>query len=225
MNEKQAPSGLVRCEITNKLDPEEDIVTIQGYRVCAEGKAELLDRLKRGDRPPGVLDRPSVQRRFGGMFLDGLIFGVVYMVVTISVLGTMTLAPGPAPGSSAVIILWQLIYSVITAAYFVLMHGRYGQTLGKMAARIKVVRHDGGNIGMGTSALRYIYFQGPALLGTALLTAAFMLDSPPLEVSAAAMSGLSSIYVLISGVLAALDRDQQRAIHDRLAMTRVVALE
>jgi uncharacterized RDD family membrane protein YckC len=43
---------------------------------------------------------------------------------------------------------------IVTFAYFAIMEGRYGQTLGKMALGIKVVREDGGRIGTREAVLR-----------------------------------------------------------------------
>ena len=43
---------------------------------------------------------------------------------------------------------------LVTFAYFAIMEGRYGQTLGKMALGIKVVREDGGTIGTRDAVLR-----------------------------------------------------------------------
>lgn len=49
------------------------------------------------------------------------------------------------------------VFFVLYPAYYVLMEGLYGRTLGKMAAGVKVVRQDdGGRPGFGKAALRAV---------------------------------------------------------------------
>jgi uncharacterized RDD family membrane protein YckC len=43
---------------------------------------------------------------------------------------------------------------IVAFAYFAIMEGRFGQTLGKMALGIKVVREDGGRAGIREALLR-----------------------------------------------------------------------
>jgi hypothetical protein len=43
------PPGMGRCEVTGKLVPEDELVELNGQRVCAEGKAILLERLTSGE--------------------------------------------------------------------------------------------------------------------------------------------------------------------------------
>ena len=43
---------------------------------------------------------------------------------------------------------------IVAFAYFAIMEGRFGQTLGKMAAGVRVVREDGGRIGIKEALLR-----------------------------------------------------------------------
>jgi uncharacterized RDD family membrane protein YckC len=48
-----------------------------------------------------------------------------------------------------------LVYAVVVFAYFMLMEGYLGQTVGKMLLGIKVVREDNGEVpGLGAAALR-----------------------------------------------------------------------
>jgi len=51
--ELSAPPGMGRCEVTGQVVPEDELVLIHGQRVCAEGKAILLERLKAGEAMPG----------------------------------------------------------------------------------------------------------------------------------------------------------------------------
>ena len=74
-------SGLVQCEITGKWVPEDEIVEFQGRMVCAEGKELLLERLRSGELLPGEMETPSIGKRFGCLFVDGLVLGVVSIVI------------------------------------------------------------------------------------------------------------------------------------------------
>lgn len=44
----------------------------------------------------------------------------------------------------------------VSAAYFILMHGRFGATIGKMVIGAKVVNEDGSPISYGRATLRYL---------------------------------------------------------------------
>ena len=42
------PLVMVQCAITGQWVPDDEIITLQGHRVCADGKLELLERLRSG---------------------------------------------------------------------------------------------------------------------------------------------------------------------------------
>jgi uncharacterized RDD family membrane protein YckC len=68
--------------------------------------------------------------RFWAGFVDGLVF------IPITILDAFLAAP---ERSAAVIIVWSTISYSVSWLYSVLLHARYGQTLGKMAAQVKVL--------------------------------------------------------------------------------------
>ena len=228
-DEPSEQAGLVQCEITGRWVNENEVVTIQGHRVCAEGKAELLERLKSGQSMPGELDRPTVLRRFACMFLDGLILGVANMALGFLLVGGALIAiSNPQQGNMAALgvgfAMWQLLTTTGTAAYYALLHGKYGQTLGKMAGKIKVVNTDGTPISMKTAFARIVYLH-VATFGAAIITSvAVLLEFEGLFIAATVINGIGGIYILASTIVALVDRDQQRAIHDRLAKTRVIQI-
>ena len=212
-DELSAQPGMGQCMITGKYVPEDELVTIQGYRVCAEGKAILLERLKAGDQMPGELEKPSVLLRFGCIFLDGLIFAIPAMVLAMVLVGGATLAAGRAnaPLISGGITL------VLTAAqliYFGAMHAARGQTLGKMAGKIRVVNLDGSPISAKTAYVRALAYTWPNLVQGVL-----QLSGAPAVVQLA--SGILAVWSL-ADVITALINSQQRSLHDIIAGTRVV---
>jgi uncharacterized RDD family membrane protein YckC len=66
--------------------------------------------------------------------------------------------------------------------YFVFLHWARGQTLGKMAFRVRVVSLDGGPVSFGQSALRHVgSWLSVAILGIGYLLAAFRADKRALH--------------------------------------------
>ena len=221
------PAGTVQCEITRQWVPEDEIITIQGHRVCAEGKAELLERLRSGELMPGELERPTVLRRFGCAFLDGLILGIINAALGVMVVGAAFAGAG-APGGTnplgGTFAALQVVLAAISLLYYTLLHGKYGQTLGKMAGKLKVVNDDGSPISMGTAFVRALYWQGPGVVASLILAAEIVMRATPTMTISQTFNFVVLIYIVTSIVMALMDRAQQRAIHDRLAKTRVIRL-
>ncbi len=71
---------------------------------------------------------------------------------------------------------------VISAAYFVLFHWAWGQTLGKMALQIKVVSIDGGPLSFGQAVGRYLaMFLSAIILGIGFIMAGIRSDKRALH--------------------------------------------
>ena len=86
--------------------------------------------------------RAGFWRRFAGVFIDGIILGIVEVVLR-SILGA-----GAGTG----------LYVVISIAYFtILIGGGRGQTVGQMALGIRVIDFNtGGPIGYGRAFIRWL---------------------------------------------------------------------
>ncbi|HEV7301138.1 MAG TPA: RDD family protein [Tepidisphaeraceae bacterium] len=195
--------------MTGQVLPEDELVTIQGQRVSAEGKAILLDRLRSGETMPGELEKPTVMRRFGAIFLDALIIGLPFAVI------------GGVMGASGNLDLVQngiltFISTAVTVIYFGAMHARNGQTLGKMAAKLYVVKNsDGSKISTGTAYLRSLVYGG-----LSFLSAFAEMTGAPVIIGVAAI--IVGIWGIANVLFALFDRDRQRALHDRITGTRVI---
>lgn len=109
-----------------------------------------------------------------------------------AILAAVGLATNGANGNLAILI--QLFGYLLSAVYAVVFTGYCGQTPGKMALRIKVIRRDGRQISYGRAAFREI----PAKF-------------------------LSGILFGIGYLMVAFD-DQKQGLHDRLADTYVIKL-
>lgn len=197
-----------QCAITGKTVPEDELVEIQGQRVCAEGKAILMARLASGEALPGEHDRPTVLRRFGCIFLDGLIIGVPFTVARIVILGAATTV-----GFGVGIV--SLIGSAVQLLYFGAMHASGGQTLGKKAGKEVVVNLDDTPISSTTAYIRSIAYVGPSFLSSFALMSG---NAPLILVT----TGIVGCWSLADVICALVDRDKQRTLHDRIAGTRVI---
>nr|WP_296076486.1 RDD family protein [uncultured Actinoplanes sp.] len=90
-------------------------------------------------------------RRVVATILDGIVFGVISSILT-TVFGTESDASGMnltrlSSGGSIVLFL-------IVLAYYIVLEGSTGRTLGKMATGIKVVNEAGNLPGYGAATIR-----------------------------------------------------------------------
>ncbi|MFG1606120.1 RDD family protein [Actinoplanes sp. NPDC049265] len=99
-----------------------------------------------------TLDVHVTGRRVVATLIDGVIFGVISWIVTV-LFGTKVETSGfklttLSPGGSVLLL-------VVTLAYYIVLEGVLGRTVGKMATGIKVVREDGATPpGVGAAAIR-----------------------------------------------------------------------
>ncbi len=121
--------------------------------------------------------------------LDGLLVFVLQFV-----LGFLLASAGIAAGIGDVSGLVMLFGYLLSFAYYIVFTGYCGQTPGKMALRIKVIRTDGAQIGYGRAAFR--------------------------ETVAKFISGI----ILCIGYLMVAFDGQKQGLHDRMADTYVIKL-
>jgi uncharacterized RDD family membrane protein YckC len=104
--------------------------------------------------PPVALEVHVTGRRILATIVDAIVFSVIFWVLAL--LFGSTSAEG---GSVAFSLggLGSLICLVVIFAYYTLLEGYLGQTLGKMLLGIKVVREDNGGVpGLGVAAIRTV---------------------------------------------------------------------
>ena len=100
-----------------------------------------------------TMDVHVTGRRILATIVDGLVFGVLYTVMT-ALFGTITTV-GTANWSGSLPAFWSVVYGVIIVLYYILLEGYRGQTVGKMLLGIKVVREDNGEVpGLGAATIR-----------------------------------------------------------------------
>jgi uncharacterized RDD family membrane protein YckC len=153
---------------------------------------------------PGTFRLASWGRRVGAFILDVIIIGAVATILLVP-LGIGAASVDSDTGTGALIgaaIVTLLLYLVIALIYAPLMMSRTnGQTLGRMATNIRVVRAGGEPMTFGFAALREIVVKGllVGIAGNVTFGLAFFIDS-----------------------LWPLWDEQNRALHDMVVNTRVV---
>ena len=222
--------GMERCQVTGKQVPRDEIVVFHGYRVCAEGKAEILRRLRQGLAMPGEMETSTVSRRFLAMMIDGLII-LFFITVTGSLAGfdpfseSLSGSMGGATGEDALDRFrygcgMYILFNLSIIAYYTLFHASLGQSIGKMAMGIMVVDKDGRRPTHKVAAIRAFIYEGVDLGSYVLLLA---VTDPGMIDTYLGMTPLASFSWYAADSIAALaDQAEQKSIHDRLAGTRVV---
>jgi uncharacterized RDD family membrane protein YckC len=121
--------------------------------------------------------------------------------------------------------LWLLITNSSSYVYSVLMHGYYGQTLGKMACKIKVLDISERPITMMQAFLRDIVIIGINIISSAislnLLITAGGIQSPKFQ-NVQMVIGFASFAWFVAEILTMLTNKKRRAVHDFIAGTVVV---
>jgi uncharacterized RDD family membrane protein YckC len=104
--------------------------------------------------PPVALEVHVTGRRILATIVDAIVFSVIFWVLALLFGSTSAEGGGVAFSLGG---LGSLICLVVIFAYYTLLEGYLGQTLGKMLLGIKVVREDNGGVpGLGAAAIRTV---------------------------------------------------------------------
>jgi len=170
----------------------DEMIRYKDSWVCARCKPVFVQKLKEGVSLPGVMEYAGFWLRLGAKTIDGMIVGVVSLVITLGggmfLVGAMSSNPHTAIGIQIAMNLFQTILAAAYATWFI---GKYGATPGKMACNLKVVAGDGGKLSYGKACSRHF------------------------------SEYLSAIILGIGYLMSAFD-PEKRALHDRMCNTRVV---
>jgi uncharacterized RDD family membrane protein YckC len=135
----------------------QDMIRHGGVYICANCKPVFMQKLAEGAKiNTGELNYAGFWMRFAAYFLDFLILMAVNF--SISLVGglSMAQAAGVQPrGAIAFQLVLFAINMTIGISYEVVLIGKYGATLGKMACKIKVVTADGGRVSYLRALGRY----------------------------------------------------------------------
>jgi uncharacterized RDD family membrane protein YckC len=184
------------------------VVLLRGAYYCVDCKIEQLRDVASGSAG-SRLEYASVGRRFGAIFIDGVIQGciswvfilpVVFAFVGIGAFSSLEKQKEPPPAFIGAIMLMYgvaLFFSLAVPVVYegLMLQKRGGQTLGKMALGLKVVTADGSDI------------SAKQAWGRAAMRLAISFFCAPVD------------YV------PAFFDDEKKCLHDMVANTRVVRIQ
>lgn len=164
-NHVDVAEGVRRCARCGGTYCSQCLVSIQNQPYCATCKTEQLMDVRSGvDRMRPVYG--GFWSRFGAQIIDGLIVGIPSYAIFMAVIfgAALTTQQNQTP-SPAILIAYGLAYIplfVFPLIYEALMLSmKNGQTVGKMALRLRVVRPDGSPISTGQAwgraAMRLVF--------------------------------------------------------------------
>ncbi len=145
------------CAECGNLFPTQDMIRHGEAYICANCKPVFMQKLAEGAPISiGELNYAGFWTRFAAVFLDGLILFAVNFCINLVMGLSMAQAAGVQPrGAIAFQLVLIAINMTIGISYEVILIGKYGATLGKMACKIKVVTADGGRVSYLRALGRY----------------------------------------------------------------------
>jgi uncharacterized RDD family membrane protein YckC len=103
---------------------------------------------------PAALEVHVTGRRVLSTIVDGIVLGVVFWVMSL-LFGSASASGGQVGASLSG--LASLVFFIVSIAYFIVLEGYLGQTLGKMLLGMKVVREDTGEVpGLWAATIRTV---------------------------------------------------------------------
>lgn len=160
-NHVDVAEGVRRCTRCGGTYCPDCLVTIQDHPYCATCKTEQLMDVRSGvDRSRLIYGR--FWPRFGAQLIDGLIVGVPTSAFAIAVVfGVASLAQQNEAASLLILLAYIPAYILPVVYEALMLSMKRGQTVGKMALRLRVVRMDGSDIttgqAWGRAAMRFAF--------------------------------------------------------------------
>ncbi|MEO8378783.1 MAG: RDD family protein [Acidobacteriota bacterium] len=148
-NHVEVSEGVRRCSRCGAGFCQDCLVTIQDRPYCATCKTEQLLDVRSGvDR--SRLTYATVLRRFGAQFLDGLIQTIPSYAIFFAVaIGTGTLTAGNTQFNPLIFLAYIPFFGIPILYEGLMLSKKNGQTVGKMALNMRVVRPDGSPLTQG----------------------------------------------------------------------------
>jgi len=188
------------CSECGRPFPAQEMVTIGSATICAQCKPLYMQRVREGGQPIGVRRYAGFWIRFVARIIDGIILGVVGLVINLPIQMALGLSAVRTGGDMAAALPMMLgtigislaISIALQAVYEIYFLSTRGATIGKLALGLKVIRADGGPLSTGLAAGRFL---------------AYLLDM---------------YFTLFIGFIIAGFDSEKRALHDRICDTRVI---
>jgi uncharacterized RDD family membrane protein YckC len=156
-------------------------------------------------------------RRFGALFIDGLMFRPLEIF-----------APDVQVDSSMYTAVAAGLIGMVSIVYSTAMHARFGQTVGKMATGVIVLdltetRGPGLKQSLQRDSLSYGFGLGGIVLFAMVTSVDNRGDSDALLILAVAI-GFTALAWTVGEILSTLTNERRRAIHDFIGGTVVVKM-
>jgi predicted Zn finger-like uncharacterized protein len=140
--------GVIYAKLKERQsDPGEEI---------ANGNLAALRQATQEKKSPESEPKAGFWVRFVAYTLDSFLLGIVQVVLGFIIGMVISMMGVAVEGDPAITTVLWLFGAVLSLGYAVFFTGYCGQTPGKMALRIKVIRTDGSEISYGRAALREI---------------------------------------------------------------------
>lgn len=188
------------CSECGRPQPVSEMVTIGSATICAQCKPLYMQRAREGGQPIGVRRYAGFWIRFVARVIDAIILGVVGFIINLPLQLAFGLSAARIGGDVTTALPAMLgtlglslaINIVLSALYEIYFLSSRGATIGKLALGLKVIRPDGGGLSTGQATGRFF---------------AYLLDA---------------YFTLTIGFIIAGFDPEKRALHDRIADTRVI---
>lgn len=145
-NHVDVAEGVRRCAQCGAPFCPDCLIELSGRPYCGTCKSEQLLDVRSGvDRTQ--LQHATILRRFGAVFLDGLLV-VIPMYIILGIFVFLPTSQGQEPNELVNLISFPFMLISLVYEGMMLKH-KDGQTLGKMAMKVRVVRPDGSPISSG----------------------------------------------------------------------------
>ena len=187
------------CAVSGKRLHRREMIQFEGQWVSAEHRDEFFQKLRDQTPQTGGLAYARMGARFLAKLIDGVILFLPFQFV-MAQFGLGLFAPDtPMPETMEELVellgSWlsaMMITSTIGLIYSVAFLSRFQATPGKLVMKLKVVLADGSKLGTGRIIARYF------------------------------AESVSALILYIGYLIAFFDEPERRALHDRIAGTRVI---
>ncbi len=139
------------CHECGIFFPKGEMVSFGDKHICANCKNPFFQKMKEGAQVSGPMDYAGFWIRFAAKILDYIVIRIFSFIIMM-IMGKLARHG----------VEWQLFggfiftYLILPIIYFPFMHARFGQSLGKMATGLQVVRSDGEKLSYGRALARFL---------------------------------------------------------------------
>lgn len=186
-------AGAVECTVCHQTFPADQTIRYGTVNVCAGCKPRFMQGLREGAATPGAMEFAGIGARFGAKILDNIILYVVQTAINFAFVGSIG-TMGPGTSQQAAFTAMALMMAINLSIAF--------------AYQIFFLHWKGQTPGKMALKIKVVTPEGGAL------SWGKSIGRPFAEI-------LSSCLLLI-GYLMAIWDPEKRALHDRLAGTRVI---